>query len=87
MSEGPRVWKAEAGGFLNLSPIWCTYQVPGQLGIYTEILSQKEKKNPSLCAEVNLESRKEQQVLLTTDPFLRPQNKSLKSKRMSMLKN
>lgn len=40
----PSAWDTEAGGSLNLRPAWCTEQVPGQLGIHSETLSQGGKR-------------------------------------------
>jgi hypothetical protein len=36
-------WKAEAGGSLSLRSAWSTERVPGQPGIYREILSGKSR--------------------------------------------
>jgi hypothetical protein len=38
----PSTWEAEAGGFLSSRPTWFTEWVPGQPGIYREILSWKQ---------------------------------------------
>jgi hypothetical protein len=40
----PSTREAEAGGFLSSRPAWSTKWVPGQPGLYREILSQKTKK-------------------------------------------
>jgi hypothetical protein len=40
----PSPWEAEAGGSLSLRPAWSTEWVPGQPGLYREILSRKKKK-------------------------------------------
>ena len=40
----PSTQEAEAGRFLNSRPAWSTKGVPGQPGLYREILSQKTKK-------------------------------------------
>ena len=36
--------KAEAGGSLSLRPVWSTDLVPGESGLYREILSGKKLK-------------------------------------------
>jgi hypothetical protein len=40
----PSTQKAEAGGFLSSRPAWITKWVPGQLGLYREVLSQNKTK-------------------------------------------
>jgi hypothetical protein len=46
----PRTWEAEAGEFLSSRPAWSTECVPGQPGLYREILSWKKKKDMEVFA-------------------------------------
>jgi hypothetical protein len=40
----PSTWEVDAGRFLSSRPAWSTEWIPGQSGLYREILSRKPKK-------------------------------------------
>jgi hypothetical protein len=40
----PRVWEADAGGFLSSRPSCSSMLVPGQPGLYKETLSRETKQ-------------------------------------------
>ena len=42
-ASNPSTREAEAGGFMSSRPGWSTKWVPGQPGLYREILSRKTK--------------------------------------------
>jgi hypothetical protein len=53
--NNPSTWEAEAGRFLSSRLPWSTEWVPGQLELYRETLSQKNKnktkKDAKHCSE------------------------------------
>jgi hypothetical protein len=75
----PSTQEAEAGRFLSLRPAWSTKWVPGQPGLYREILSQKNKtkQKQQKTTKTNKQKTKKGGITNTKNLLKKPSEKLL----------